>query len=45
MEPNYQIEGNVIYSFRIEITTGSEINEDFHDGVEISLGTHGGGLK
>ncbi len=35
MEPNYQI----------EISTGSEINEDLHDGVEISLGTPVGGLN
>ncbi len=31
--------------FSIEILTGSEINEDLHDGVEISLGTLDGGLK
>ncbi len=37
MEPNY--------TFSIEISTGSEINEDLHDGVEISLGTPIGGLK
>ncbi len=42
MEPNYQIEGN---TFSIEISTGSEINKDLHDGVGISLGTPGGGLK
>ncbi len=35
MEPNYQN----------EISTGSEINEDLHDGVGISLGTPGGGLN
>ncbi len=29
MEPDYQI----------EISNGSEINEDLHDGVGISLGT------
>ncbi len=29
----------------IEVSTGSEINEDLHDGVEISLGTPVGGLK
>ncbi len=32
-------------SFSIEISTGSEINADLHDGVEISLGTPVGGLK
>ncbi len=26
-------------AFSIEISTGSEIKEDLHDGVEISLGT------
>ena len=36
MEPN---------TFSIEISTGFEINEDLHDGVGISLGTPGGGLK
>ncbi len=30
MEPN---------TFSTEMSTGSEINEDLHDGVEISLGT------
>ena len=29
----------------IEISTGSEINEDLHDSVGISLGTPVGGLK
>ncbi len=33
------------YTFSIEISTGSEVNEDLHGGVEISLGTPGGGLK
>ncbi len=33
------------YNFRIEILTGSEINEDLYDGVGISLGTRVGGLK
>ncbi len=32
-------------TFSIEISTGSEINEDLHDGVGISLGTPVGGLK
>ena len=35
----------VIYTFSIEISTGSDINQDLHDGVEISLGTPVGGLK
>ena len=34
-----------VYTFSIEMLTGSEINEDFHDGVGISLGTPVGGLK
>ena len=29
----------------IKISTGSEINEDLHDGVDISLETPVGGLK
>ena len=33
------------YTFTIEILIGSEINEDLHDGVGISLGTPGDGLK
>ena len=37
---NYQIEGNIT-----EISTGSEINEDLHDGTDISFGTPVGGLK
>ena len=32
-------------TFSIEISTGSEINEDLCDGVEISLGTPGGDLN
>ena len=36
METVYQIEG---------ISTGSEINEDLHDGIGISVGTPVGGLK
>ncbi len=35
----------LIISFGIEISTGSEIIEDFHDGVEISFGTPVGGLN
>ncbi len=35
----------VTYTFSIEISAGSEINEDLHDGVGISLGTPVGGLK
>ncbi len=31
--------------FSIEISTGSEINEDLHDGVEISLGIPVDGLN
>ena len=34
-----------LYTFDIGISTGSEIDEDFHDGVEISLGTPVGGLN
>ncbi len=41
---NYFFTG-AFYTFSIEISTGSEINEDLHDGVGISLGTPGGGLK
>ena len=37
--------GGGLNTFSIEISTGSEINEDLHDGVGISLGTPGGGLK
>ncbi len=44
MEPSYQIKG-VIYTFSIEISTGSEINENLHDGVAISLGTPIGALN
>ena len=33
------------FSETIEISTGSEINEDLYDGVWISLGTPVGGLK
>ncbi len=36
---------NLIYTLSIEMSTGSEINDDLHDGVEISLGTPVGGLK
>ncbi len=32
-------------TFSIEISTGSEINEDLHISVEIQLGTPGGGLN
>ncbi len=35
----------ILNTFSIEISTGSEINEDLHDGVEISLETPSGGLK
>ncbi len=34
----------VIYTFSIEISTGSEINEVLYDGVGMSLGTLVGGL-
>ena len=34
-----------LYTFSIEISTDSEINDDLHDGVGISLGTPVGGLK
>ena len=33
-----------IFSYNIDISTGSEINEDLHDGVGISLGTPVDGL-
>ncbi len=33
------------YTFSIEISTGSEINEDLHDGIGVLLGTLVGGLK
>ena len=35
----------MIYTFSIEISTGSEINEDLHDGGGKSLGNPVGGLK
>ncbi len=35
----------IYYTFGIGLSTGSEINEDFHDSVEISLGTPVGGLN
>ncbi len=37
--------GGGLNTFSIEISTGCEINQDLHDGVGISLGTPGGGLK
>ena len=33
------------YTFSIELSTGSKINEDLHDGVGISLGTPVGDLN
>ena len=34
-----------MYTLSIDISTGSEINEDLHEGVGISLGTPVGGLN
>ncbi len=42
---NLIIKLKVMYTFSIEISTGSEINGDLHDRVGISFGTPGGGLK